>query len=153
MKRWSRFLRLAEWAACLGMGAIFLISAWGKLADPLAFALAIDQFDLLPEFFVNPVAVFLPWIELILALALWFVPSLRRDALVLSGLLLLGFTGVLVVGLLQGREIVCGCFGSASGTVSWWEIARNGLFLLLIFLGLAGRPLEKRLFRHQRKEN
>jgi putative oxidoreductase len=151
MKKSSRFFRLAEWVACLGLGAIFLLSSISKLRDPLGFALAIDQFQLLPEFLINPVAVFLPWIECVLALALWFVPSLRRDALLLCGLLLAGFTAVLLTGLLQGREIFCGCFGSASGPVTWWEIARNTAMLALIILGLSGRPLEKRWLRRRHR--
>lgn len=149
MKTRSILFRIAEWAACLGMGAVFLASAIGKLSDPLAFAIAIDQFQLLPDFLVNPAAVFLPWIELILALALWFVPSLRRDALLLCGILLLAFTSALLAGLLQGKEIYCGCFGSSSGPVSWLEIYRNLSLLLLIAVGLLGRQIEKSSFRRR----
>lgn len=149
MKKTTRLIRVVEWMACLGMGLIFLLSAWGKLQDPLSFALALDQFQILPDFLINPTAVFLPWIELVLALALWFVPSLRKDALLLCGLLMLTFTAALLVSLVQGKEVICGCFGTYIGPVTWWEIIRNIAFLTLIALGLTGRYLDKSRFRQR----
>jgi hypothetical protein len=47
------------------LGVIFIYAGCIKLFDPGAFAQAVYNYKILPLFMVNPVAVILPWIEVI----------------------------------------------------------------------------------------
>ena len=110
MGRWRPWLpRLAAGA----LGFVFLASALPKIADPPGFAQALHGFQLLPEKALAPLALTLPWLELVLALAL-MVGAARRSAALLALSLLLTFSGALGWNLAQGRAVDCGCFGSGA---------------------------------------
>lgn len=81
--------------------------------NPSAFASAVYQMNLLPVVLVNPVAIYLPWIEFVSACTLVIVPPARRGALALIGFLLATFTVALMVNFLRGTAMSCGCFGGA----------------------------------------
>ena len=111
MNGWLRnpwVLRLSAWI----LGGTFLAAAWPKLADPPAFAQALHAYRLLPDAALAPLALTLPWLEGILALAL--ISGLARRSAALAALaLLLAFTGALALNLARGNPVDCGCFGSA----------------------------------------
>jgi len=116
-------------AACrLVLAAIWLIAAAGKLAQPRAFLRSVLEFDLAPPALVPWVAATLPGVELAVGLVLLLagaaalvpelvVPRLRpalaafalAAARVALGLLAV-FTVALVVNLLRGVKMDCGCF-------------------------------------------
>jgi len=57
---WERIL---VWSARLLMAGIFMKFAWDKLLDPSDFALSIYHYRMLPDAAINPLAIFLPWLE------------------------------------------------------------------------------------------
>ncbi len=105
----------AVWAARVALAAVFLYAAVPKIADPAGFAKSIFNYQLLPDAAINPLALFLPWLELLTAVALLAVPRLRRGALFLLGGMLLVFILAISSAMLRGLNIDCGCF-STSGT-------------------------------------
>ncbi|HSY53868.1 MAG TPA: MauE/DoxX family redox-associated membrane protein [Opitutaceae bacterium] len=94
-------------------GGIFLVAGGLKVVDPAHFAADIDHFRLLPYFAVAPLALYLPWLEVICGLAV-LVGAWRRSALVLLLALTIVFIAIITSAWMRGLDIRCGCFGAAS---------------------------------------
>jgi hypothetical protein len=128
---------IIEWVACLVLAGVFVAAAFPKIAAPGLFALAVYQYGILPDFLVNVVAVYLPWLEISCAAALAVLPAARRGALVLVAGLLLVFMLAMVLTILRGEPVPCGCFGGGENSPSAWvALARNLALLALAALGL-----------------
>jgi len=118
----------------LVLAAIFLLASIPKIAAPQEFAVAVFRYQLLPDAAVNLVAIFLPWIELVAAIAILLPRTSTAAAAILSGLLAV-FTAAISINLVRGIDISCGCFtlDANAGTIGWWEVVRD-----IGFLALAG---------------
>lgn len=118
--------RLASWVARLAIGIVLIAAALPKIADPGAFAWAVGRYEI-PWVPAGPVAVFLPWIELLAGLAVVAVPALRRGALGLAAALFAGFAAAGAAALLGGLSIPCGCFSLAADAtpLGWGHVAAN----------------------------
>lgn len=114
------------------VGGVFAAAAVPKIMQPGEFAVAIYRYQLLPHAAINGLAVFLPWLEITCAAALFVLPRWRRGALLLVILMLLVFTTALGLNLYRGLDIACGCFSvkAAQGHVGWLSLARNAALLL-----------------------
>jgi putative oxidoreductase len=97
--------------ARLVLGGAFGYAALQKLADPQSFAVDIGNYHLLPYPLTLALAVYLPWLELVCAVA---VLSRWRDrgALTVLLALCLFFSLALTSAWMRGLDIRCGCFGS-----------------------------------------
>ena len=121
--------RYAGYFLRFALGAVFVYSAWVKLRQPWElFAMAVDAYQLLPQWAVIVVARTLPWAELLLGLVLISGVYLRASAAAAS-LLLLGFFAMMVRSFVAGMQIDCGCFGSGD-PISIRTLLRDGGFLL-----------------------
>lgn len=138
-------IRLAAWL----LGAAFLAAALPKIADPPGFAEAIHAYALIPAAFLAPMALVLPWLEGLLALAL-ITGLARRSAALLASLLLLIFMGALALNLWRGHPVDCGCFGATTVVRTTadklasmrWDLLRDAGLLLLGLLVSRG-PVSK----------
>jgi uncharacterized membrane protein len=117
----------------LTLAVAFLAAGILKFVDPSTFAVSIARLRVIPMAAVGPVAILLPWVEVVAAAAL-FIPAYRRPALQLLLGLLTVFTVVLGIGLLQGTAGACGCFGSSDMILNrpGFGVVRN-----LVLIGLA----------------
>ena len=135
---WSRLRPGLVWLSRLLVAGVFIAAAVPKLADPVAFAEDIRNYDAFPEFSVHVLAAMVPILELLAAGAL-FIPRIRRGAtLILMGL---DLAFIVLIGsvLVRGIDIRCGCFGGASEeaeTISWTTLARDVALLVPIWLGM-----------------
>ncbi|MCP4214895.1 MAG: hypothetical protein GY765_09570, partial [bacterium] len=111
MTRDQKIYRAAYLIASMVLGLVFLLG-FQKVLYPQEFARAVYSFDLLPDFLIKPFAFIVPWIELICALSLLCIPKFRIPALWISLFLLFSFTVAILINLLRGQEIHCGCFGT-----------------------------------------
>ncbi|WP_035056933.1 DoxX family protein [Desulfuromonas sp. TF] len=98
-----RFYHLLRW----GLGGLFLYAGALKLSDPLAFAIQIEKFGLLPPNWLDPVALLLPIIEILAGLVTLLG---LRGGVETIGLLLLVFLAVLGYVWWSGMDVPCGCF-------------------------------------------
>lgn len=123
--------------ACrLALAVIFLYAAVEKIIDPREFAVAIYNYDLLPDIAVNMLAVILPMLEIFLAVSLISGIYVRGASLTAS-FLFLAFAIALSASLLRGLDISCGCFGKSSENINWLYLIRDlSLFLMSIFVFL-----------------
>jgi uncharacterized membrane protein YphA (DoxX/SURF4 family) len=99
----------------IATGALFALAGLAKVGDLGAFAEQIHNFRLVPVPAENLVAITLPWIELVAALALILGIRAREGALLAFGSLAV-FTLAVVVALARGLDIECGCFGTADAS-------------------------------------
>ena len=97
------------------IGFIFLYAGMEKISDPSGFASSINNYKLLPFPLVNIAALILPWIEVTAGILLIFGIRVKENAFIISGLLGI-FTIAIIISLLRGLNIDCGCFGTLSGT-------------------------------------
>ena len=126
-----------EWVACLALAGVLIAAALPKISNPDKFALAVYQYQLLPTMLVNPVAIYLPWLEISCAAALIVLPSARRGALLRVAGMLVVFTMAIAWVVIRGQAIPCGCFGGDdSAAAGWWSLARNCGLLALTALAL-----------------
>lgn len=107
------------------LGGIFLYAGVTKILDPAQFALSIYNYQLLPGPFVNPAAIILPWVEVVAGVALIDGRGIGGASLILTGLLFV-FMTALVITVVRGLDISCGCFSSTGeGKVSWLYLVRD----------------------------
>ncbi|HQN19908.1 MAG TPA: MauE/DoxX family redox-associated membrane protein [Syntrophobacteraceae bacterium] len=114
------------------LGGVFILASLQKIYQPFSFAKTISNYQVLPDKLVNPAAIILPWIELILgsllALGKWL-----PGAVALANFLLLAFFSALVFNAVRGLNIDCGCFFTATtekASIVRYLI-RDAFFLLL----------------------
>ena len=118
------------------LGAVFMYASFDKLANTRAFAEIIENYRILPVQLVNPLAIFLPWLEFITGLFLVTGKWVKGSLLIYTSLLVI-FIIALVQALFRGLDISCGCFSVNPSTTSevWLRILED-LGLLLISAGL-----------------
>ena len=116
----------------LFLGGIFVYASYDKIIHPVPFAEIVYNYQILPDVLVNPVSLFLPWIELLAGLSLILGVWLPGTVLICNFLLLVFFS-TLVFNMARGLDIDCGCFtvsvGSSSGGHMLWYLFRDGFFL------------------------
>lgn len=98
--------RLAQ----LALGGVFVVAAVSKISDVAWFAQQVHNFRLLPLPLENLVAIVLPWIELVAAVALVTGPRRRAGAWIVFALMAV-FTIAVGIAWARGLDFRCGCFG------------------------------------------
>jgi uncharacterized membrane protein YphA (DoxX/SURF4 family) len=124
------------------LAGVFGYAAVPKILDPAGFAKSIHNYQMLPDAMINPLAIYLPWLELLAAVALVVIPSLRRGARLLIALMLVVFIVAIGSAMARGINIDCGCFSTTGGGM---KAGVPHLLLdaaLLVIALLPGRPGE-----------
>jgi|SRR5918999_1267847 hypothetical protein len=115
------------------LGFVFIAASIPKLAASTEFANAVGNYGLVPRRLVQPVARWLPKLELAAGLSLLFGIALGPVALLVAAMLLV-FSGAVTWNLLRGRRIECGCAGTAvPRAISWPLVARDLLLASFAF--------------------
>jgi uncharacterized membrane protein YphA (DoxX/SURF4 family) len=108
------------------LSSLFLMAGVAKLARRGEVERAVRNYELLPARLVRPVARVLGPAEV--AGGILLAVGLATPAVAgLLAALLATFTAAVVVNLLRGRDIDCGCFGLvAERRIGWPTVLRNG---------------------------
>ncbi len=93
------------------VGGLFAYAGISKVLDPLRFASSLLGYQIIPVGIVRPIVLLLPWIEITLGVLFLTGRYVQQVAIGLAGLLTV-FTGLLIIALLNGWVIDCGCFGA-----------------------------------------
>ena len=96
----------------IALGAIFVIAALPKIADPPSFAHMIFNYRLVPSSLINFSALVMPWVELLAGLAL-ILGVWKAAARTVVGILLAVFIIAISINLGRDNAIDCGCFNVA----------------------------------------
>jgi uncharacterized membrane protein YphA (DoxX/SURF4 family) len=113
------------------LGAVFVWAGGTKIANPHDFAIVISNYQILPDYLVNSVAVWLPWVE-VLCGALLICGIWVDGSLIVINTLLIVFMAALVSNGVRGIDVDCGCFSTAArgGQSNYLlDIARDGALL------------------------
>ena len=70
-------MKTADMICRLILAVIFLLASAPKIIAPHEFAIAVFRYQLLPDAAINLMAIFLPWIELVAAIAI-LIPARQR---------------------------------------------------------------------------
>jgi putative oxidoreductase len=115
-------------------GILFLWSGIGKVKEPIAFAEAIRNFQLIGDPFAAVFAYFIPWVEVFAGIAVITDRFRKGGASILTASLVV-FTGAIVISWMRGLDISCGCFGDDTPINYPVKVAQNlGLIATGIFL-------------------
>jgi uncharacterized membrane protein YphA (DoxX/SURF4 family) len=134
----------------IALGAIFVIAALPKIADPPSFAHMIYNYRLVPGSLINISALIMPWVEVLagLALILGVWKSAARN--VVAALLAI-FIIAISINLGRDNAIDCGCFNVSDRGKTHEQrifdmkvdVARDlGMLLLVAQLWYAGKRKE-----------
>ncbi|MBF0375989.1 MAG: DoxX family membrane protein [Desulfamplus sp.] len=113
------------------MGIIFIYASYDKILNPQAFAKAVYNYQIMPDFTINIVALWLPYLELIIGLC--FITGIwLHGAAVISTFLMAIFISLMLFNLSRGLNINCGCFSTQTtqDTIGPITILRDIAFLL-----------------------
>ena len=115
----------------LVIGGIFIVAGASKVGHAALFAAQIAGFRLLPQAVIAPLALGLPFLEIMLGGYLVLGLFTRASAWV-AVVLLAAFDGAIASAVVRGMSVSCGCFGPNDATVTTWaEVARDAIFVLL----------------------
>jgi len=135
----------------IALGAIFVVAALPKLADPPSFAHMIYNYRILPGGLVNITSLVMPWVEILCGLALilgiWTKPARSIVALMLAVFMI-----AITINLLRDNAIDCGCFDlSAAGRSHeerirdmWLVLVRDAGMLLMVAQMAFAERLQRR---------
>lgn len=146
MKRWF-FHPWLTTRTSFALGLVFVIAALAKIADPPGFAKSIWFYHLAPAWSIHPIALLLPWLELLCGIALCLGFWTRAAASWVAAMLL-AFMVALGINLARHLPVDCGCFDTAGSAktdeeklldMKWLLLRDAGLLLLAIQIILAGR--------------
>jgi uncharacterized membrane protein YphA (DoxX/SURF4 family) len=113
------------------LGFVFIYAGVEKTVEPEMFANSISNYKLIPELLVNFIAITLPWIELVTGILLVFGVWVKENSMIICTLLLM-FIIMIVISLIRGLNIECGCFGTVGGTrIGLSKIIENILLLAI----------------------
>jgi putative oxidoreductase len=113
------------------LAGIFIYAGYAKLREPwLQFAISISSFKLVSDSWLEALARWLPWAELVLGLAILSGILLRWSALIAS-LVLAFFFAVLIRAYAMGVDVDCGCFGAGESHLGPLRLAEEAAMLAL----------------------
>ena len=112
------------------IGGTFVYASLDKIFNPAGFAQAIHHYRILNVYLLHPMALYLPWLELVAGLAM-IMGLARRGAALLIGLMTVIFMAAIIAALTRGLDISCGCFNTEGGDVVGVSLLLRDLALLV----------------------
>lgn len=116
----------------LVVGGVFIWAGLLKIFDPLDFAQNIANYRIFSQSVSLFLALIIPWIEVICGLLLVLGIFRETASFMLSGSLVV-FLALIIVTLIRGLDIDCGCFGSLSRRVDYKLLLTD---VVLLFFSL-----------------
>jgi len=110
------------------VGGIFIWTGLLKIFDPLGFARDISNYRVFPDWAALLIALILPWVELISGILL-ISGFFRQAAACLAALMLAGFLVLIVITMIRGIDISCGCFGALGRKVDFRLLLTDSILL------------------------
>ena len=104
-----------EWVSLIFrviLGAIFIYASLDKIVHPEAFAKLVNNYHLAPSSMVNLIALFLPWLELFVGMALILGCKIEGASAIVTGMLCV-FIVAVAISMARGFNIDCGCFSTS----------------------------------------
>jgi len=126
-------LRYIEKYLPFGLAFVWLLSGMLHSGNLPRFALDICRYDVVPCWTAAYLSPLLCSIHLVLG-AYLLSGYYQQPCMLISGLLLSGYTLAMVTALTQGLNISCGCLGTLSPSISWSHVVFNAALIAVIFV-------------------
>lgn len=132
----------------VALAIIFLYAGAIKLIHPwYQFAASIADFRVgIPEAWLHPLAVWIPIVEIVLALMLFF-PWPR--IVTTTSIILMFFLALGVMAEFRGLNVTCGCFGGGMKVGPLWFLAHGGMFVVALSADETILQKSSQLFRRR----
>ena len=145
-------IKIKKWffiALRLTFGGLLIAACVDKIIHPLEFAQAVENYQVFGERFARWVAVWLPYLELIvgifLILGIWY-----DAAVILNFIMMAVFFIAITQAYVRGLDINCGCFSADGGTkIDLPKLSYNFLLLAGSFILMQGSSKNNFYFRHK----
>lgn len=132
--------------ARLIVGYIFLSYGIGKIANPTLFVTEISNYDLVPNFTLNMIAIVLPWIETICGILLITGVKVKANSIITASMMFV-FVVAVITAIARGLDINCGCSSTNPQKVGYPKLLENmlllGLSIFNIYFPKSWLSLEK----------
>ncbi len=115
----------------LYIGGLFVFASLYKINHAVEFAESIANYQLVPYWAVNFLAVTMPWLELICGLML-IIGFRAKSVTVMIGGMMIMFTVALVINVIWETPIGCGCFSTSGDLIGWHTVLRDVIWLAMI---------------------
>ncbi|MBV9009753.1 MAG: DoxX family membrane protein [Verrucomicrobia bacterium] len=125
---------------------VFIYTGVMKVFTPVRFATDISNYHLLPWTGAAVLAFYLPWLEIVSALALWWSRLCAGASFLLLAMVLV-FIAASVTARLRGIDVSCGCFGNAGRNLTFTSHLLIDLALFLVLLILSGFEIRQSRLR------
>ncbi len=112
------------------VGGVFIYAGILKIIDPLGFSQNILNYKVLPPALSLPVAIVLPWLEVLTGFGLVAGLFKRTSAQIIS-LMLIGFIVLVAITMIRGLDVDCGCFGTFSRKADLRLILEDAILLFM----------------------
>ena len=132
MERIEQLMKLLNRSAVVLIALVFLTDGLGKLMDTESIAVLIEGYGFIPEPWLMPIAILLPFFEVMATFGLFFN---KPWAIFSIGVVSMLFIVIFAYGIWLGLDVDCGCFGSGEPELEAYSGLRSALvkniFLLL----------------------
>lgn len=128
-RHWSKVVFAVE----LFLGIIWIWSGLIHLSNPFAFVQAVDGYRLSSESVTIGVAVFLPWLQLVVGISLT-VGIFQRGVRLCSAIMFQTLAIIQFVAFVHGIETSCGCFGDSGSKISLFSIGLTQSLALISWI-------------------
>jgi len=124
-------MKIVGIVARMALGLVFVAASWDKIADPMAFAKIIRNYQILPDMMISGVALVLPWIEVVVGVSL-LTGFVTRGAGLSCCLMMTVFLSAMAYAQYKGISTQCGCFTTKTeDAISAATFLRDGSLLAL----------------------
>lgn len=118
------------------VAGLFVYAGAIKLAQPDTFLGDIESYRMMPYRLAWLVAFYLPPLEILCGLGLFWSKIRQASAVIMIGLMLV-FMAAISVAWFRGLDITCGCFGSSKGETNYlWLIIRDLLITVALLFSI-----------------
>jgi len=122
----------------VALGAVFVAAGGLKIGHADVFAAQIAAFRIVPQAVIGPLALLLPFLEVLLGGYL-IIGLYTRLVASIAGIQLVLFAVAIGSAVARGMVISCGCFGAGDRTVTSWPEALRDLGLAAVAAFIAWR--------------
>ena len=131
------------------LGGLLLVAGGLKVGHPVELASAIAGFRLLPPPIVGPLAVALPYVEILLG-AYLVAGLFTRVVAAIVALQFVAYAAAIASAVMRHLPANCGCFGPNDVTVADWphvafDLALAGLGAFVAYGGPGALAVDRRL--------